>query len=224
MIAGGVFGGISNLFRASNTRFSFQIYDMSALTPAGTADLNAAAYVSFDGYMGLRYANNVIIPQQTLENREFSNDSIIDNPFRLSISAVISQHITSLTDLYSDYAPQALSTLEFLGKSNTLVVIFRTNPMFKTYTNMKLESWDYDQTPSNTAFIARLNFREIRATYVPNDNLPTQNANTNLNNTFNTTASSNPANAKNIDNGLINTTSPTGSTTNLSASTGVVLA
>ncbi len=215
MIVGGVLSGLGNLFNNANTRFKFKIYDMSATTVTTANALNDALYLSFDGYVGLNYANNVVIPQQSLENRDFSNDSIIDNPFRLSITAVLSQYNTNLSDVYANYTTDIVSTLEYLLKSNALVVIFKVGPMFATYTNMHLESWNYAQRPDNTALFAVMNFREIRTNYTPNDNIDQNVDGINTNNTFSGSDSTNPANASNIDNGIINPVTPTGDTTNI---------
>jgi hypothetical protein len=225
MIVGGIFGGISSLFNNKvGNRGSFIIYDNDALT--ATTSLERANYklLSFDGFIRLNYNNNVVIPQQSLENRDFSNDSIIDNPFKLSITAIISQQIGSINDAYKDSAGNIVSTIDNIGKSNTLVAIFRTSPMFNSYPNMHLEDWSYEQTPDKIYLSINLNFREIRTNYTPNDDIDqTSIDGVNNNDSFSPDKSNNPGNNTTKDNGIINSTTPTGNTSSLQPSSGKVL-
>ncbi len=219
-----VASGIQNLISSGYSRGSFSIYNNAVLTAPNKSLYQSNLVLAFDGFVRLGYSNNVMIPQQTLENRDFSNDSIIDNPFRLSLVAVISQYITSITDYYSDYEGDIVTTLEYLGKSNTLLAIFRSTPLFSGYINMHLEDWNYDQTPDKTALFANMSFREIRTNYIPNDDInQTTNDGLNTSDSFSSTDSSNPANSSTVDNGIIDTIPPSGDTNTLQPSTGKVL-
>ena len=224
MIINNIFSGIQNLINSGYTRGSFVIYNDAVLTAQNKAQYESNQLLSFDGFVRLGYNNNVSIPQQSLENREFSNDSIIDSPFKLSLVCVISQQIGTITDLYNDYAGNVTNTLEYLGKSNTIVAIFRKSPLFSAYINMHLEDWSYEQTPDKTALFANMNFKEIRTSYTPNSYI-NQNTNNGINNnaSFSPNNSNNPANQNTIDNGIIDTTPPTGNTSALQPSNGKVL-
>ena len=223
MIISSILSGIENLITNGYDRGKFIIYKADATLSSTKSQLESNQLLAFDGFLRLGYANNVQIPQQALENRGFTQDSLIDNPFILNLSAVISQQISSASDLENDLEGDIVKILEYMGKSDQLVTIFRRVPLFSAYINMHLDSWHNEQTPDNTALISHMTFREIRTAYQPNATQLTTSDGLNLSNNFSSTNSSNPANASTIDNGIINTMNPTGDVSNLQPSTGVVL-
>ncbi len=212
MIFGGIYGGIKNILNPI-TQNKFIVYDMQAITATNKDELAQFALITFDGVDNLNYQNSIEIPTQALENRQFSNDSIIDKPFTVKGICAISQAITSADDIGSDKEGNVVGMLDYLLKSDTLVVIFRQYPLFATYTNMHLETWQYSQKGDNTALFANLTFREIRTVYDPNTINDTT---ANLNGTsFDDSALQCPTDAAVVDNGFVTPANPTGDISSL---------
>lgn len=200
MIFGGIYNGIKNLL-SSNKQSKFIIYDAQVLQAQNKSQYEQYALLQFDGIDTINYKNNVQIPTQSLENRQFSNDTIIDNPFRLDLMGVISQSIYTASDLYSDKEGAIVNTLDYILKSNTLLVILRNFPLSGAYINMKLEEYNLPKNSYNIGFSAHLTLREIRTIYIPtslnNDNF------INNNNSFSPNQSNNPTTKNQVDNGFI---------------------
>lgn len=215
---------MNNNLQSNNSlgRSSFIIYDANVLSAKDKKTVKNYELLAFDGFINLSYDNDVIIPRESLENRQFTDDSILDNPFKLSLIAPISQQIDSVADLNANYENIIASQLEYIGKSNLILLIFKTAPLFRSYNNMHFKSWNYRQSVDNSAMFANMRFEEIRTSYTPNQN-NTQDNGLNTTNSFSATNSSNPANQKPIDNGIINTYTPDGNTDNIQPSTKKVL-
>jgi hypothetical protein len=209
-------------FNNSSSRGSFIIYDANVLSAKDKNTVKKYELLAFDGFINLSYENDVIIPREGLENRQFTDDSILENPFRFSLVAPISQQIDSVADLNANYENTIASQLEYIGKSNLILLIFKTAPLFRSYNNMHLKSWNYRQSVENSAMFANMRFEEIRTSYIPNQNNKQDNG-LNTTNSFSATNSSNPANQKPIDNGIINTYTPDGNINNIQPSNGKVL-
>lgn len=210
MIFGDIAQGIGNLTNTTNVS-KFIIYDANVLTANNTKEQKQYELLTFDGIEKTQYSNNVKIPQQTLENRQFSNDSIIDNPFLIKISAVLSQGITTKDDISADNEAINVNQLEYILKSNTLLVILRIYPLFTSYENIHLVDYFYIQDPNSNALIAHMNFQEIRALYIPNDTI-TQDQ---INNNVVPDASLNPTTQTIKDNGTVGSVTPNGNITTL---------
>ena len=212
MILGSIYQGVKD-FNFSRTQTSFIIYDNSVLDAKSQADIDNASLIKFDGIASIEYENDVMMPRQSLENRQFSNDSIIDNPFVLNLTGVVSSALFSEEDLTLDKDNEVVNTLIYLAKTNTIVVIFRSPPLKSDYTNLHLNSWSYKQTPDNVGLFVNMKFMEVRTSYVP---VPTiKNNNINSSQSFNASNSTSPTANNSVDNGFVGGSTPTGDTSNL---------
>ena len=218
MIFGGIANGFKNLFTFNQPQ-KFIIYDAEVLNAQNRSEYQQYVLLSFDALNNSGYNNNVNIPTQTLENRQFSNDSIIDNPFELNVTCSISQGVVTNSDITADKEGVTSQQLNYILKSNVLLVIFRGKPLIQTYTNMHLLDWSYVQDPNNTALNAQLIFREIRTTYVPNNLINTQNNPTYNNGSFVPSQSNNPSANTPVDNGFVTPSNPTGNVNSLNSNT-----
>lgn len=214
MIINSIVSSVNSMLTSSYHRNGFIIYDSAVLNSKNKIDYENNKLLQFDGFTNLSYTNNVLIPKQALENRAFTNDSIIDSPFELRITAVVSEHATSLKDLNADYAGKISSTIETIGKSDKILTIIRESPMFATYNNLKLQSWSYEQSPERTGLFLNMVFQEIRTAYVPNNNSSNY-----VQPSFSNDNSKNPSNQNQLDNGIINTAPPSGNINNLQPTT-----
>jgi hypothetical protein len=212
MIIGSIYQGIKD-FSFSRSQSSFIIYDNSALGASDQAELDDLALLKFDGIANVEYENDILMPRQSLENRQFSNDSIIDNPFVLSLTGVVSNAIFSEDDKTQDKNNNVENNLNYIAKTDILVVIFRTFPLFRDYPNMHLTSWNYKQTPDNVGFFANLKFTEVRSSYVPTPNIKSSNINNSQ--SFSDSNSKSPTASSSVDNGFVGSSSPSGDTSNL---------
>lgn len=204
MIFGGIYGGFKN-FKLTQQQNRFNIYSMDVLTAEDNTDFYIQ--IQFDGISKLRYQNNIDIPRQALENRQFSNDSILDNPYQLILTGEISQLVRTQDDLNLDLAGSTASTLDYLLKNDILLAILRAPTLFEAYTNMKLKDYYYDQSESKNNLAVTMTFEEIRTAYIPSD------ANTYTG--FDPASTSNPINASVVDSGIVTPSSPAGNINSL---------
>lgn len=215
MILGGIYNGVKNL-SASQTRGSFIIYDNAVLEAKTKKDQDALAWLKFDGILDNNFQNGVNLPTQSLENRQFSNDSIINNPFTFTVRCAISQAIYTSDDITAGKESEIIEILDYLSKSDNLLAILQIYPLYAARTNMHLENYRLPQNSTNASLIVDMSFKEIRASYDPNvNNITRQNNSTNTNSSFTPNNSSNPTTVTPVDNGFITPINPTGDVSSL---------
>lgn len=215
MIGGGIYGGIKNIFNPQK-REQFIIYDNQVLQAKTKKEQDDYAWLRFDGIIDNNFQNSVNLPTQSLENRQFSNDSIIDNPFTFTVKCAISQAIWTADDINSGREAEIAGTLDFLQKSDILLAILQVYPLFSARTNLHLESYRLPQSNANVGLVAYLTFREIRTSYDPDTiNTTTQNNPTDTSGSYVPGQSANPSASGSVDNGFVTPTNPTGDTSSL---------
>jgi hypothetical protein len=190
----------SIISNSNRQQVPFTIYKNAYLTSAQDeiAQVDNAA-ITMTGFYGFDYKNQVNVAFEPLENSDFSSDSLQNNPFEISVIGTVSQiaknSTYTATKVLEDQAKVEASLNQYLN-STSLLCIIPHSPLFRTYSNLKLMSIDYGFTPDKTNLVCYINFRQIRQTTPEYGGLVQSQV-------------SNPTTASAVNNGNVNTVSPT---------------
>ena len=127
------------------------------------ADIDAA--IVFSGFMLFDYNTKVTVPYEPIEGSSFSSDSVQDSPDTIRIIGAYcpwGKGVFYTNDMLMDAQATVEAQLQTYKANTTLLTIIKSRPIFKTYTNFKLISYEFNFNPEQTALIADCMFQEIR--------------------------------------------------------------
>jgi len=126
---------------------------------------------------GAKYQVNV--PTEALEDGQFSNDSVLGLPYTLDIVCVSSpayeKGVVFDDQSRRDYIADIIEALKQNMKSQTIVSIIKSKPLFETYPLLKITDFEYALTNNELNLVALIKLQEVRTT---KSEYGTSNANT----------------------------------------------
>jgi hypothetical protein len=155
-------------YNVPKPRTSFIIYTNDYLTTTQsnvTSEVESEAALIFNGFMLFDYSNQVNIPYEPIEGSSFSSDSVQDTPATIRIiGAYAPWHKSKIFNNNQLLDLQALceAQLDTYLKNTTLLTIIKSRPLFKTYANYKLQSYEFTFNPDLMMFMPDCKFQEIR--------------------------------------------------------------
>lgn len=151
----------SNFFK-SKIGQPFIIYEIDALTAKTPSELAQYAAIQFDAVYRYGYRNEARVPYQPLENGSYTIDSVLDTPFILKVTGVISMIFNnSVVYDYSSIEDITDTLLEYL-QNQKQIIIFKNQPFFTIYNPMHMIDFQYDVTPDNITLYADMVFQQTR--------------------------------------------------------------
>jgi hypothetical protein len=165
-----------------NYENKFYIYEMSYFDSISNKDLTTKSQaIELNTFANIKYKNTIQVPTQPLENGQFTNDSIITSPFIFTLEGIASTILTTqITSLFNPSSLRdRLSTIEnqldkYL-KNNTLLVVLKSYPLLRNYTNLKLIDVEYSQNNTINYLRPTLTFQQVRVASVEYNNLKVDN-------------------------------------------------
>ena len=190
----------SIISNSNRQQVPFTIYKNAYLTSAQDeiAQIDNAA-ITMTGFYEFDYTNQVNVAFEPLENSDFSSDSLQNNPFELVVIGTVSKEIKNSTytanKVLEDQAIVETALNQYLN-STTLLCIIPHSPLFRVYSNLKLLKINYGLTADKSNLVPYISFRQIRQTTPEYGGLVQSQV-------------SNPTTASAVNNGNVNTVSPT---------------
>jgi hypothetical protein len=196
----------SIISNSNRQQIPFTIYKNAYLTSEQdeiAQQTNAA--ITMTGFYEFDYTNQINVAFEPLENSDFSSDSVQNNPFELVVVGTVSKEIKNstytATKVLEDQAIVEAALNQYLNSTLLLCIIPRS-PLFRVYSNLKLLKINYGFTADKSNLVPYLSFRQIRQTTPEYGGLVQSQV-------------ANPTAASPVNNGNVNTTTPTIQTNSL---------
>lgn len=187
----------TNFFRKSRTPQPFIIYTIDALTATTPQEQSQYSAITFDAAYRYGYRNEVRIPWEALENGTYSTDSVLDNPFMLRVTGVLTMAYSN-TSVAANYNEMevVINALTAYQKSLDSLIILKGQPFFTSYYPIHLKSFQHDVTPDNITLYADMEFQQVRSSVSNIGSLASSNLN-------NSNSLSSPINSNIVDGGIV---------------------
>ena len=133
----------------------FIIYSNEYLESTTLEEQTKNIVLEFDTILKFEFASSADVSQKNIENSDFRNDSMHDNPNTISMKVVKMRDINSSEAITNERAEQLIRSL-------TLCTIVNRYPIFKQYNNYKFSKYEYSLDGSCNALVATITFEEVR--------------------------------------------------------------
>lgn len=128
--------------------------------------------IEFQAMNGFYYKSQINVPYEPLEDGLFSSDSLLGTPYMIAVTATCAPAynnnsadvIITNDDDRRQYIAEVIDQLDTAQNTAQLLVLLSTTPVFKTYSNLKLISFEYELSANQLNLEVIMQFQQIRMT------------------------------------------------------------